>query len=101
MISVSAKKTKGQHAVVSSVSMASPGKKKKKATYCRPEGFPVGSEVKKPPANAEDVGSISGLGGSPGEGNGNLLQYSCLGNPMDNGAWWATVRGVTKELDMS
>ena len=100
MISVSAKKTKGQHAVVSSVSMASPGKKKK-AKYCRPEGFPAGSEVKKPPANAGDVGPIFGLGGFPGEGNGNLLQYSCLGNPMDNGAWWATVRGVTKELDMS
>ena len=44
--------------------------------------FPGGSLVKNPPANAEYVGSISGSGRSPGEGNGNLLQYSCLGNPM-------------------
>ena len=51
--------------------------------------------VKNLPANV-DVGSISGLGRSPGEGNGNPLQYSCLGNPMDRGAWWATVHGVTK-----
>ena len=42
------------------------------------------------------MGSIPGLGRSPGEGNGNLLQYSCLGNPMDRGAWWATVHGVAK-----
>ena len=49
--------------------------------------------------NAGDVGLILGSGRSPGEGNGNLLQYSCLGNPMDRGAWWATVYGVTKELD--
>ena len=46
--------------------------------------------------NAGDVGSIPGLGRSPGGGNGNPLQYSCLGNPMDTGAWWATVHGVTK-----
>ena len=45
-------------------------------------GFPGGSVVKKPPANAGDLGSIPGLGRSPGEGNGNPLQYSCLGNPM-------------------
>ena len=43
-----------------------------------------------------DLGSIPGLGRSPGEGNGNPLQYSCLENPMDRGAWWATVHGVTK-----
>ena len=48
------------------------------------------------PADAEDTGSIPGSGRSPGEGNGNPLQYSCLGNLMDRGAWWATVRGVTK-----
>ena len=53
-------------------------------------GFPGGSVVKNPPANARDAGSIPGLGKSPGEGNGNPLQYSCLGNPMDRGAWWAT-----------
>ena len=46
--------------------------------------------------NAGDLASIPGLGRSPGEGNGNPLQYSCLGNPMDRGAWRATVHGVTK-----
>ena len=59
--------------------------------------------VKEPPASAgdvRDVGSISGTGRSPGEGNGNLLQYSCLENPMDQGAWWITVRGGAKEPDM-
>ena len=55
--------------------------------------------VNNPPVNAGDVGSISGLGRSPGEGNGNPLQYSCLGNPRDRGAWWATVCGVAKESD--
>ena len=58
--------------------------------------FPGGSVVKNPPANAGDVGSISGSGKSPGEGNGNPLQYSYLGNPMDRGAWQATVHGVEK-----
>ena len=62
-------------------------------------GFPSGSVVKNPPANAGDTGSIPGSGRSPGEGNGNPLQYSCLGNPMDRGAWQATVHGVAKELD--
>ena len=57
------------------------------------------SRVKNLPAKAGDVGLTSRLGRSPGEGNGNPLQQSCLGNPMDRGAWWATVRGVTKELD--
>ena len=52
--------------------------------------------VKNPPANAGDMGSIPGSGRSPGEGNGNPLQDSCLGNPMDRGAWWATVHGVAK-----
>ena len=47
-------------------------------------------------ASAGDVGSTPGLGRSPREGNGNSLQYSCLGNPIDRGAWWATVHGVTK-----
>ena len=46
--------------------------------------------------DAGDLGLIPGLGRSPGEGNGNPLQYSCLENPMDGGAWWATVHGVTK-----
>ena len=55
--------------------------------------------VKNPPINAIDIrdtGSIPGSGRSPGEGNGNPLQYSCLENPMDRGAWWATAHGVTK-----
>ena len=57
-----------------------------------------------PPANAGDAGdtgSVSGSGRFPGGGNGNPLQYSCLGNPTDRGAWRATVRGVTKESDMT
>ena len=57
--------------------------------------------VKNPPANSGDAGSIPGLGRSHGEGNGNPPQYSCLGNPMDRGAWWATVCGVAKESDMT
>ena len=57
-------------------------------------GFPGGSEVKASARNVGDLGSIPGLGRSPGEGNGNPLQYSCLENPMDGGAWWATVHGV-------
>ena len=48
------------------------------------------------PANAGDVGSVPGLERSPGGGNSNPLQYSCLENPMDRGAWWAVVHGVTK-----
>ena len=52
--------------------------------------------VKNPPANAGDTGSIPELGRSYREGNGNSLQYSCLGNPMGRGAWKATVHGVTK-----
>ena len=65
-------------------------------------GFAGGSVVKNPPANAGDSGSIprrEGSGRSPGEGNGNPLQYSCLENPMDRGVWWATVHGIAKELD--
>ena len=52
--------------------------------------------VRNPPANAADAGSIPGSGRSPGEGNGNSLQYSCLGDPMDRGAWWATVSRVAQ-----
>ena len=59
-------------------------------------GFPGGSEVKASASNAGDLGSIPGSGRSPGEGNGNPLQYSCLENPMDGGAWWATAHGVAK-----
>ena len=59
-------------------------------------GFPGGSDGKASACNAEDPGSIPGSGRSPGEGNGNRLQYSCLENSMDGGAWWATVHGITK-----
>ena len=52
--------------------------------------------VKNQPANAGDPGSIPGLGRSPGGGNDNSLQYSCLESSMDRGAWWATVHGVEK-----
>ena len=59
-------------------------------------GFPGGSEVKASACNVGDLGLIPGSGRSAGEGNGNLLQDSCLENPMDGGTWWATVHGVTK-----
>ena len=56
--------------------------------------IPGGSDGKESACNAGDPGLIPGWGRSPGEGNGNPLQYSCLGNPMDRGAWWGTVHGV-------
>ena len=59
-------------------------------------GFPGGSVAKNLPANAGDMGSIPGSGRPLGVGNGNPLQYACLGSPMDRGAWWATVYGVAK-----
>ena len=62
-------------------------------------GFPGGSDNKDSAYNAGDLGSIPGSGRSSGEGNGNPLLYSCLGNPMDRGACWATVHGVTKRHD--
>ena len=67
-------------------------------------GFLDGTVVKNLPANTEnsgDLGSISWLGRSPEGGNGNPLQYSCLKNSMDRGAWWATAHRVAKELDMT
>ena len=54
--------------------------------------------VKNPPANAGDMGLIPGSGRSPGEGNGNPLQFSCLEDPMDRGAWWATIHKVKKRV---
>ena len=57
---------------------------------------PGGSEVKASACNAGDLGSIPESGISPGEGDGNPLQYSCVENPMDGGAWWATIHGVAK-----
>ena len=58
--------------------------------------FPGGSEVKESACNVGDPGSISGSGRSPGEGNGNPLQYSCLENPMERGTWQATIHRVIK-----
>ena len=63
---------------------------------CDNEGFPGGLAVKNLSANVGDVGLIPGLGGSPGEGNGNQLQYSCLENATDRGAWQVIVHGVSK-----
>ena len=74
---------------------------KLKADY-PPLGFPGGAEVKNLPAKAEDtrhMGLIPALGRSPGGGNCNPFQYSHLGNPMDRGAWWATVHGGCKESE--
>ena len=65
-------------------------------SFVRSYDFPGGSEFKASACNDGDLGSIPGLGRSPGEGNGNPLSYSCLENPMDGGAWWATVHGVAK-----
>ena len=59
-------------------------------------GLPYHSAGKESACNVGDMGSIPGLGRSPGEGNGNPLQYSCLANPMDGGAWWAAVHGVAE-----
>ena len=67
--------------------------------FVQTSGFPGGTVVKNPPANAvdaRDVGSIHGLGRSPGEGNGNSIQYSFLKKTIDRGAWRATVHGVAK-----
>ena len=64
-------------------------------------GVPRSSVGKESACNAGDLGSISGLGRSPGEGNGNPLQYPCLGNPTDRRNWWATIHGVAKESDVS
>ena len=64
-------------------------------------GFPGGSEVKASACNTEDLDLIPGLGRFPGERNGNPLQYSCLENPMDRGAWWATVHRVAKSQAMT
>ena len=67
--------------------------------YAWAPGFPHGSVVENQPDNARNVGSIPGSGRSPREGNGNPLQYSCLGNPMNRGAWQATIHGVAEESD--
>ena len=80
-------------------------KKGKNATYLelmfprRKMGFPSGSDGKESACNAGDLDLILGSGRCPGEENGNTLQYSCLGNSMDRGAWWAKVHGIVKESE--
>ena len=93
-----------------------PGSFPDATTESKHEGFPAmlqskteqqescrggGSVVKNPSANAGDAVLIPESGRSPGEGNGNPFQYSCLGNPADRGAWWVTVPEVAKEADMA
>ena len=80
--------------VLSVISLASPEAQLQKSQAVGGFDFPGGSEVKASACNAGDLGSIPGLGRSPGEGNGNPLQYSCLENPMDGGVWWSVVHGV-------
>ena len=70
--------------------------RKESPALCCLQGFPSGSEGKAAACNEGDPGSIPGSGRSPGEGNGNPLQFSCLENPMEGGAWQATVHGVAK-----
>ena len=65
------------------------------------QGFPGGSDSKESACNAGDLGSVPALGRSPGEGKGYPRQYSCLENPMDRGAWWATGPWGFKESDMT
>ena len=67
-----------------------------KLRFSEEEALPDGSDSKETACNAGDPGSIPVLGRSPGEGNGNPLQYSCLENPMDRGAWWVIVLGVER-----
>ena len=64
--------------------------------YSRDWGFSGGSDGKESVCNVGELDSVPGLGRSPGEGNGNPLQYSCLENSMDRGAWWVIAHGVTK-----
>ena len=64
--------------------------------FSESQGFSGGSDGKESTCNVGDRGSIPGSGRSPGEGNGYLLQYSCLANSMDRGVWWATVHRVAK-----
>ena len=64
------------------------------------QGFPGSPDGKQTACNAGDPGLVPVLGQSPGEGNSNPLQYSCLGNPKDRGAWWATDHGVTKRVGL-
>ena len=83
------------HQEVSLLSKSNVKKRKHSVNYSQ-LGFPGGSVVKSPPANTGDNSSFTGLGRSPGGANGNPLQDSCLENPTDRGAWWATVHSVAK-----
>ena len=79
---------------------------RRQVSGCQGKGVKSGNRasqvvVKTPPANVGDVSLIPGRGRSLGEGNGNSLQYSCLGNPTDRGAWRITVHAVAKESDMT
>ena len=79
---------------------------RRQVSGCQGKGVKSGNRasqvvVKTPPANVGDVSLIPGWGRSFGEGNGNSLQYSCLGNPTDRGAWRVTVHAVAKESDMT
>ena len=76
--------------------MTKPTTVKKKLKKKEDKGFPGGSDGKEAACNAEDLTLIPGLGRSPGGGHGNPLQYSCLENPMDRGAWRASFHGVAK-----
>ena len=76
--------------------LCSQGKKRGKKTSSLLLGFPGGSDGKESACNVGDLSSIPRSGRSPGEGNENPLQYSCLENPLDGGAWRATVHGVAK-----
>ena len=78
------------------ISPTSSKKEKISDTYAMPQDFPGGSDSKVSVYNVGDPGSSPGLGRYPGEGNGNPLQYSCLGKLMDRGAWQVTIHGVTK-----
>ena len=69
--------------------------------YGLAKSLPGGSVGKESACNAGDTGLVPGLGRSPGGGHGNPLQYFCLENPMNRGAWWATVQAATKEQDMT
>ena len=66
-----------------------------------PKGFPGGSDGKESTCECRNAGRIHGLGRTPGEGNGNPLKYSCVGNPMDREAGWVIVHGVAKESDIT
>ena len=79
--------------------MDKPIRSKILSTIAIRRGFPGGSDGKESASNAGDLVSIPGSGRSPGEGNNKPLQYSCLENPIDRGAWWAIVHGVTRVKD--